>query len=55
MKENIQLRILAIVVLIVLGVLDAFAIFVPVVAIGGIILLLFRPKWFYNFVEKVYK
>lgn len=54
MSTSLQLRIIAIVVLMVLAVIDAIAMFVPIVALGGIALLLFRPKWLFNFFAKVY-
>ena len=55
MKQSVRLRIIAIIVLIILSVIDAVSIFVPIVAIVGIIIFLFKPKWFLNFVEKIYE
>lgn len=55
MKQSTQLRIFAILILIVLAIVDAFSFFVPVVAILGLILILWKPKWLRNFIYKVYE
>ena len=55
MKQSTQIRIFAILILIVLAAIDAFSMFVPVVAFLGIVLILWRPKWLRNFIEKVYE
>jgi hypothetical protein len=54
MSTSLQLRFLAIAVLFVLAVLDAVALYFPIVALGGIILLLIKPKWLFNFFARVY-
>ncbi len=54
MKKSSQLRILAIIILVVLAVVDVLP-FTPLTALGGIVIILFRPKWFFNFIQKVYK
>jgi hypothetical protein len=48
------MRTLGIVVLAVLAVIDAIVVFVPLVALGGIIILLFKPKWFRTFIDSIY-
>jgi hypothetical protein len=55
MKQSTQVRIFAILILVVLAAIDAFLFFVPVVAFIGIVLVLWRPKWLRNFVEKAYE
>ena len=55
MKQSTQVRIFAILILVVLAVIDAFSFFVPVVAFLGIILILWRPKWLRSFIEKAYE
>jgi hypothetical protein len=55
MKQSTQVRIFAILILAVLAVIDAFSMFVPIVAFLGIVLVLWRPKWLRNFIEKVYE
>lgn len=55
MKQSTQLRIFAILILIALAIIDAFSFFVPVVAILGLILILWKPKWLRNFIHKVYE
>jgi uncharacterized membrane protein len=55
MKQSIQIRIFAILILAILAVIDAFSIFVPVVAFIGIILILWRPKWLRTFIDKLYE
>ncbi len=54
MKKSTQLRIITIVLLVGLAVVDAIAFVVPIAAIIGIILFLFRPKWLLTFIEKIY-
>jgi hypothetical protein len=54
MKKSSQWQIIAIAVLIVIAVVDALSLFVPIAAVGGIALLLFRPKWLYNFFQTLY-
>ncbi len=54
MKKSLQLRIMAILILIAVAIVDAFSIFVPIAAVIGIALILFRPKWLFTFFEKVY-
>lgn len=54
MKKSTQLQIIAVVILIAIAVVDALSVFVPIAAIGAIALLLFRPKWLFNFFEKLY-
>ena len=53
MKESTQLRVLAIVILIALAFVDAIP-FTAITALAGIVLVLFRPKWFRNFVDRIY-
>jgi hypothetical protein len=53
MKKSTQLQIIAILILIVIAIVDAFP-FTPVAAISAIALLLFRPKWLFRFFEKLY-
>ncbi len=55
MKRSIKYQIIAILILITLAVLDAFSVFVPIVAIIAIAILLFKPKWFANFVKYLYE
>ncbi len=55
MKRSIWLQILAILVFIVLAIIDAFSLYIPIVAIAGIILLLFKPKWLRTFINKIYE
>jgi hypothetical protein len=54
MQKSTQLRILGIIILVVIAFVDAIP-FTPVAALGGIIILLFRPKGFLNYIEKVYE
>jgi hypothetical protein len=54
MKRSTQLRILGIVVLIVLAFVDAIP-YTSIAALGGIVILLFRPKGFRSFIEKIYE
>ena len=54
MQKSTQLRILGIIVLIVIAFVDAIP-FTPVAALGGIVILLFRPKGFLNYIEKIYE
>ena len=54
MKQSIQLRILAVIVLIVLAVVDALAAFIPIVAIAGIVIILFKPRGFHKFINNIY-
>ena len=53
MKESTQLRILAIVVLAVFAFIDTLP-FTALTAFMLIIMVLFRPKWFKNIVNKFY-
>ena len=53
MKESTQFRILAIVVLVVFAFIDALP-FTALTAFALIVLILFRPKWFRNFINKMY-
>ncbi len=55
MEDGMRYRIMGIILLIVLAVVDAFLVFVPIVAILGLIILLFKPKWFYNIIVKMYE
>jgi hypothetical protein len=55
MKKSTQWQIIAIAVLIVIAVVDALSVFVPIAAVGGIALLLFRPKWLYKFFQILYE
>lgn len=55
MKQSTQVRIFAILILVVLAAIDAVSMFVPVVAFIGIVLILWRPKWLRNFIEKAYE
>jgi len=55
MKKSLQLRIMAILILIAIAIVDAFSIFVPITAVIGIALILFRPKWLFTFFEKIGK
>jgi len=54
MKKSLQLRIMAILILIAIAIVDAFSIFTPIAAVIGIALILFRPKWLFTFFEKIY-
>ncbi|HUT66633.1 MAG TPA: hypothetical protein VMZ05_10880 [Spirochaetota bacterium] len=54
MKKSTQLRILGIIVLIVLAFVDAIP-YTSIAALGGIVILLFRPKGFLNLIEKMYE
>ena len=54
MKKSTQLRIITIVLLVGLAVIDAIAFVVPIAAVIGIFLFLFRPKWLLTFIEKIY-
>jgi hypothetical protein len=54
MQKSTQLRILGIIILIVIAFLDALP-FTPVAALGGIVILLFRPKGFLNYIERLYE
>jgi len=53
MKQSMKLRIVAVIILAVLAVIDMLP-FTPVTAFGGVIIILFRPKWFFNIVQKLY-
>ncbi len=55
MKQSTQLRIFAILILIVLAIVDAFSFFVPIVAILGLVVILWKPKWLRNFINKIYE
>lgn len=55
MKQSTQLQIMAIIVIILFGILDVIAMYVPLVAIGALVILLFKPKWFFNLVRKLYE
>jgi len=50
MKKSLQLRIMAILILIAIAIVDAFSIFVPITAVIGIALILFRPKWLFTII-----
>ena len=54
MKKSTQLRILGVLVLIVLAVVDAIP-YTSIAALGGIVILLFRPKGFLTFIKKIYE
>jgi len=54
MKRSTWMRIIAIVVLAVLAAVDAIVVFVPLVALAGIVILLFKPKWFRTFINDLY-
>jgi hypothetical protein len=53
MKESTRLRIYAIAILIVFAFIDAIP-FTAVTALIGIVILLFRPKWFQRIVNRMY-
>lgn len=55
MENSMRYRIMGIILLIILAVVDAFLVFVPIVAILAIIIILFKPKWFYNIIVKLYE
>jgi hypothetical protein len=54
MQKSTQFRLIGIIVLIIIAFVDAIP-FTPVAALGGIIILLFRPKGFLNYIEKIYE
>ncbi len=54
MKESTKVQLLAVIILIVLAVVDAFLVFVPIVAILGIAIVLFKPKWFLRSVKNIF-
>jgi len=54
MKKSTQWQVFAICILIVIAVVDALSMFVPIAAIGGIALLLFKPKWLFRFFQTLY-
>ena len=54
MKRSTSMRILGITVLAVLAAVDAITVFVPIVALAGIVILLFKPKWFRTFINDLY-
>ncbi len=54
MKKSVQLQIITIVLLVVVAVVDAIAVFVPITAVVWIFLILFKPKWFQRFVNNLY-
>ena len=53
MKESTRLRIYAIVILVVFAFIDAIP-YTAVTAFIGIVILLFRPKWFQRIVNRMY-
>jgi uncharacterized membrane protein len=53
MKESIQVRILAIILLVILALVDMIP-YTSITALVGIVILLFKPKWFQKFINKVY-
>jgi Flp pilus assembly protein TadB len=53
MKESTQLRILSIVILVVFAFIDALP-FTALTAFALIIMVLFRPKWFRDIINKFY-
>jgi len=55
MKRSTKYQIIAILILVVLSVVDAFSVFIPIVAIILIGIFLFKPKWFANFVKYLYE
>ncbi|MGQ9615353.1 MAG: hypothetical protein ACUVWJ_03020 [Spirochaetota bacterium] len=54
MKESTNLRIIGIVILIICAAIDMIP-FTFITAIGGIYILLFRPKWLLNFFDRIYE
>jgi len=54
MEKKTKLQLYGVLILVMLAVVDAFTIFVPVVAILVIILLLFKPRWLYNYIKELY-
>jgi hypothetical protein len=54
MKKSTQWQIIAIAILIVIAVVDALSVFIPIAAVVGIALILFRPKWLFNFFQTLY-
>jgi len=55
MKKSTQLQLYGVVIMVILAIIDAFIIFVPIVAILMIILLLFKPHWFCNYINNLYE
>ena len=55
MKKSTQWQIIAVLILIAIAVVDAISIYLPLAAIGGIALLLFKPKWLFTFFQKIYE
>ena len=55
MKQSTQLRIFAVLILIALAIVDAFSFFVPIVALLGLVVILWKPKWLRNFIDKIYE
>jgi len=55
MNRSTKYQIIAILVLTILAIVDAFSVFIPIVAIIGIAIFLFKPKWFANFVKNIYE
>ncbi|MBN2323862.1 MAG: hypothetical protein JXQ30_09010 [Spirochaetes bacterium] len=54
MKQSTQLRILSVIVLVVLAFVDAIP-YTSIAALGGIVIILFRPKGFLTFIERIYE
>jgi hypothetical protein len=55
MKKSTQLQIIAIIILKSVAAVDAISIYLPLAALGGIALLLFKPKWLLSFFQKIYE
>ena len=54
MRKSMKLQILTAVVLIVVAVIDAVSIFVPLVALGALALVLFKPRWLLIYIQNLY-
>ena len=54
MKKSTQWQFIAIAILIVIAVVDALSVFIPIAAVVCIALILFRPKWLFNFFQTLY-
>jgi hypothetical protein len=55
MKKSTQLQFVAIIILVAVAAVDAISIYLPLAALGGIALLLFKPKWLLSFFQKIYE
>ena len=54
MKKSVKFQIIGTIILIILAVVDAFSVFVPIVAIAFLAIILFKPMWFFNFIKNIY-